>query len=87
MPPKSLWKAEKFVLTEDNPNVGLRCLLRLKTPNQAATCSDSAGLSVGGQGGTDILAVHSSLNYGPEAEPSFSPDDSQEMPSPSAIIA
>lgn len=52
-----------------------------------STCCDSGGPSVGGQGGTDILAVHSSLNYGPEAETSFSPDDSQEIPSPSAIIA
>lgn len=82
MPPKSLWKVEKK-LAEDNTNVGLRCLLHLKTPNQAAKGCNS----VGGQDGTDILAVHSSLNYGPEAGTSFSPDDSQEIPSPSAIIA
>ncbi|KAJ7395701.1 hypothetical protein BTVI_152295 [Pitangus sulphuratus] len=84
--PESLWKSEKQ-LTEENTNVGLTQFLHLKTPNQAATCCNTVGPAQGDRVGLYILAVHSSLNYGPEAETSFSPDDSQEIPSPSAIIA
>lgn len=58
-----------------------------KPSSHLLACCNSDGPSAGGQGGTYFLAVHSLLNYGPKAETSFSPDDSQEIPSPSAIIA
>lgn len=58
-----------------------------KPSSHLLACCKSDGPSVGGQGGTCFLAVHSSLNYRPKAETSFSSDDSQEIPSPSAIIA
>lgn len=58
-----------------------------KSSSHSLACCNSHGPIVGGQSGTYLLAVHSLLNYGSKAEASFSPDDSQEIASASAIIA
>lgn len=89
----SLWKQSSFLCSKISASslrtaqtCGSEGFAAPENP-KAAPCCNSGEPSVGGQGGTEILAAHSSLNYGPEAQTSFCPDDSQEIPSPSAIIA
>lgn len=85
---QSLWKPEKAHQREDKCRSDIFFIPENPKPSSySLACCNSHGPIVGEQGGTYLLAVHSLLNYGSKAEASFSPDDSQEIASASAIIA